>query len=255
MPADPALLIAAILAVAPRADATTWATALAPVMRSSGITTPNRIAMAVAMFGEETGFEMRSTPLGPRLIEENLHYTVAAICRVWPNRYSSLASVPASIVMNPENLANTVYAGREGNGDFASGDGWRFRGRGLIQLTFRTAYEHFAAAMKRPLDDGFLDWCSTPAGASASACWYWLQPCRPPSLLALSDTGDVEGVTSRVNGGDGNLATRERLFGLARAALSSASAQTPAPPVESEADRLDDEFNPAPAGSPATTET
>ena len=126
---DDALLSAAIGAVAPHmpdAIIGIWTDALSAPMRSSGIVTVNRVAAALGQFSEESG--------GFSVMQESLNYSAQRLCVVWPNRFPNLVAA-APYANNPEALANLVYAGRMGNGDAASGDGWRFRGEGLIQLT------------------------------------------------------------------------------------------------------------------------
>lgn len=194
-----------IRAVAPHIDAAAWATALAPVMRSSGIVTPRRIAMFAGQCAVESA--------GFTVLEENLNYSAGRLCQVWPARFPTLAAA-TPFAGNPQALACCVYADRMGNGDAASGDGWRFCGRGLIQLTGRSNYEAFAKAVTRPVDD-VITWVTTPAGAAASACWFW----TARGLNTLSDAWDVEGVTRRINGGTEGLAAREALCDAALAVL------------------------------------
>jgi putative chitinase len=93
-----------------------------------------------------------------------------------------------------------------GNGDEASGDGWRFRGRGLIQITGRSAYERFANAMAMTLDDA-VEHAATPGGAADSAAWFW----TANNLNALSDTWSIDLLTRKINGGMAGAAERNRL--------------------------------------------
>lgn len=160
------LLPAAIRAVAPSlsdADVQTWATALAPPMRSSGIVTARRAGMFIGQCAVES--------VGFAIMVEDLDYSAERLCQVWPTHFPDIAAAQAC-AGNPEGLANEVYAGRLGNGDPASGDGWRFRGGGLIQITGRYNYQRFADAVRQPIDQAAA-WVRTPAGAAASACWYW----------------------------------------------------------------------------------
>jgi putative chitinase len=225
----------AIAAAAPYANVSAWSEALALPMQRSGIVTPNRIAMFIGQVVEETG--------NFRLLSEDLYYTTAArIRQVWPSRFAD-AGEAAPFIGRAAALANHVYANRMGNGSEESGDGWKFRGRGLIQLTGRTLYQAFAHVEPRATDP---DWLLTPAGAAASACWYWTLPGAHPSLNALADAWDTEAVTRRINGGMVNLEARVTLCERARAALCaipSAPIISPAPD-ENIADALMDRFNP-----------
>jgi len=202
-----------IAAVAPRADAETWSAALAAPMRSAGITTPRRIAMFIGQLACESG--------GFRLLEEDLVYRASRLCQVWPAYFPTLADAIA-YANNARGIANRVYANRLGNGDADSGDGWRYRGRGLVQLTGRGLYSALARVEPRAGDP---DWLTTPAGAAISACWYWSERGE---LLALSDAWDIEGVTRRINGGETDLAARTAAVEAALAVLTPADADAEA---------------------------
>ena len=128
-------------------------------------------------------------------LEENLHYTNAArIARVWPSRFQTAAEA-APYVRNPERLANRVYANRLGNGPQGSEDGWRFRGRGLKQLTGRTNYARASQALGRPYlasPDLLCDW----PDAVLTAAWFW----ESSGCNRLADAGRIDSITRRVNG-------------------------------------------------------
>ena len=95
-----------------------------------------------------------------------------------------------------EAIANRAYANRMGNGDEASGDGFRFCGRGLIQLTGRTNYEWFAASLQISPDEA-SEYLQTFEGAAQSACWFW----ETNNLNKFADSGDIKGMTKVINGG------------------------------------------------------
>jgi putative chitinase len=205
-------LPAVIKAVAPLANAALWSNVLAAPMRSSGITTPRRIAMFVGQCAEESG--------GFTSMWESLYYrTPERLCVVWKRRFPTIASAKPYIC-DPHALANYVYANRLGNGDETSGDAWTFRGRGLIQLTGRLLYTDFAHAVGRD-PDTVAEWVATPEGAAMSACWYWSWAYHG-ALNALADAWDIENVTLRINGALGNIDARTtaceaalRVFGAA----------------------------------------
>lgn len=165
-----------------------WAEALTPPMRSSGIVTPNRAAAALGQFDYESD--------GFSALTENLNYTHAdRIFAVFPSHFTDINDA-AAYAGNPEALANRVYASRMGNGDEASGDGWRFRGGGLIQITGRDNYARLAGDLGMELND-VAAWVRMPAGAAASACWFWSRH----ALNQDADRWDIRAVTRAINGG------------------------------------------------------
>jgi len=173
--------------------------------------TPNRLQFFLSQIGHESG--------GLTITEENLSYRAERICVVWPSRFSGVASA-RPFERNPERLANSVYASRMGNGPPESGDGWRYRGRGYIQITGRDGYESVG-------DIAGLDLVGTPELASAAehallvscAFWQW------KALNELCDTGDFARVTRRINGGTTGLADRRAWLDKVRRVL-----ETPPPP-------------------------
>ncbi len=220
-------LAAAIAAVAPRVDAQNWARILAPGMRSDGISTPRRAAMFLGQVAEETG--------GLTRFEEDLDYRPERLVVVWHARFPTLASA-LPYAHAPERLANHVYAGRGGNGDEASGDGWRFRGGGGLQVTFRDAYTLLAAACGRAPQDA-ADWArGAPEGAAFAACWAWSTQFR--GLNALADAWDIAGVTRVINGGLTNLDTRTVLSNGALRVLQDDGAPASHAPADLCADDL-----------------
>jgi putative chitinase len=209
-PPAPPGLDPALQAVAPRltsADRAVWISALAEPLLAAGITTPRRIAAFLGQCSAESA--------GLHELEEDLSYSAPRLCEVWPNRFPN-AEAAEACAMNPEALANRVYAGRMGNGDEASGDGWRFRGRGLIQITGRTAYANFAQATKMTLDQA-VDHAITQAGAASSAAWFW----TTHELNTLADTWSIDLLTRKINGGTAGAAERSRLCEAALQAIGA----------------------------------
>lgn len=199
-PLPPVRLHSVLRAVAPRlsdADRAAWVAALAEPMRAGGITTPKCVAAFLGQCAVESA--------GFQVLEEDLRYSAARLCAVWPNRFPN-AQAAERCAMQPEALANRVYAGRMGNGDEASGDGWRFRGRGLIQLTGRAAYERFARTMNMTLAQA-VDHTATRAGAVVSAVWFW----TANDLNGLANVWSIDLITQKINGGVAGAAERTRL--------------------------------------------
>lgn len=191
---------AQILAIAPRGVAA-WAEELARAMPGYDITAGPRAAMFLAQCAHESA--------GFTVFEERLNYSVEALMRTWPSRFRSwAAAVPYA--RNPERLANHVYANRLGNSNEASGDGWRYRGRGCIQLTGRRNYARAGQAIGYPLDRYPHDLLQPHLGAPV-ACWFW----QSSGLNELADRGEFEAVTRRINGGLTGIDDRRRY--LARA--------------------------------------
>jgi putative chitinase len=176
----------ALRAVAPHladADRTAWIAALLPPLQRSGITASRCVAAFLGQCAAESA--------GFQSLEEDLNYSAARLCEVWPHRFPTTEAA-AACALQPEALANHVYANRMGNGDEASGDGWRFRGRGLLQITGRTTYQHFALAMTMTLDQAVAH-AATRAGAADSAVWFW----SANQLNALASTWSLDLLTRK----------------------------------------------------------
>ena len=148
---------------------------------------------------------------------ENLNYSSDGLLKVF-SKYFTTKEEADAYARKPEKIANRVYANRMGNGDEASGDGWRYRGRGLIQLTGRANYNAFAEWIGdgRVMDDPDLV-CTEYA--VHSAVFFWMKN----DLNSLADTDDVVGLTKRVNGGVNGLAHRRELLNKANGLLSMLS--------------------------------
>lgn len=135
-------------------------------------------------------------------IEENLNYSAERLCAVWPSRFPT-SDAAGMCAYRPVALANTVYADRMGNGDAYSGDGWRYRGAGLIQLTGKTNQLACAAALKvDPAQIG--DYLRTPSGALASAVWFW----NAHDLNSYADRWLLTAMSKLINGGPEGLQQR-----------------------------------------------
>jgi putative chitinase len=143
---------------------------------------------------------------------EDLNYSAKRLCAVWPGRFPSRA-LAQPFARNPEALAEKVYGGRMGN--VRPGDGYRFRGRGLIQLTGRANYEHFAQVLGIELAHD-PDLAAEPETACLIAGAYW----HDKGLNAFADLGDILGLTRKINGGQTGLADRSMQTDRARRALA-----------------------------------
>jgi len=158
------------------------------------INNPERIAMFMAQVGHESG--------GLTQIQENLNYRADRLPVVFPRYFRDVN--PNAYARNPEKIANRVYANRMGNGPESSGDGYRYRGRGLIQLTGHDNYARFANDMDMSIEEA-VEYLSIPEGAAMSAAWFWSKN----GLNEIADRGDVVAATKRINGGTIGLADRQ----------------------------------------------
>ena len=167
-----------------------WHNALSLCLPDYDINTPNRVAAFIAQCSHESG--------GFKFLKENLNYRAASLRRVFPRYFpdDNTANYYASLPNKQEAIANRVYANRMGNGDEASGDGWRFCGRGLIQLTGRSNYSNFAISIATPVEE-IPTYLETFEGAVQSACWFW----ESNRLNQWADNGDIKELTRRINGG------------------------------------------------------
>jgi putative chitinase len=209
-PPPPDRLNSALRAVAPHLtgdECAAWVAALAGPLKKAAITTPRCIAAFLGQCAEESA--------GFQSMEEDLSYSAGRLCEVWPSRFPN-TGVAEACALQPEALANRVYADRMGNGDEASGDGWLFRGRGLIQITGRSAYQHFAQAMNMTLDQA-VEHAATQAGAADSAAWFW----TTNQLNVLANSWSVDLITRKINGGTTGAAERIRLCEAALHAIGA----------------------------------
>jgi putative chitinase len=128
-------------------------------------------------------------------IQENLNYRAATLNAQWKSHFPTL-EIAQQYEHQPEKIANRAYGGRMGNGPEESGDGWRFRGKGLIQLTGRDNYQGFADSVGMNIDDAAA-YLETFEGCVQSACYFW----ESHNLNALADKGAIDQISHIVNGG------------------------------------------------------
>jgi putative chitinase len=200
--------------IMPNADAALWLAPLNAAMAERAIDSPQRAAAFLAQIAHESGQLRR--------LEERLGYSAKRLREVWPGRFPTDA-VANEYAGNPQKLANRVYAGRLGNGNETSGDGWRFRRRGLIQLTGRSNYTTCKAALGIDLV-ATPDLLLQPAPAARSAAWFWQS--RGLNELADQQPGDDDNqdfirITRLINGGTVGLQDRLAYWTKARAALGA----------------------------------
>lgn len=164
-----------------------WYTALMQCLPDYEINTPQRIAAFLAQCAHESG--------GFTALRENLNYRAVTLRKVFP-KYFPNDEIATQYAGRQEMIANRVYANRMGNGDEASGDGFRYCGRGLIQLTGKNNYQAFADSIETPVEE-VTDYLGTFEGAVQSACWFW----ETNNLNQWADKGDILTMTRRINGG------------------------------------------------------
>jgi putative chitinase len=178
-----------------------WHRALSQLLSDYDINTPNRIAAFVAQCAHESG--------GFMVLKENLNYKAATLRKIFPKYFPNdqIAQEYASKPNKQVAIASKVYANRMGNGDEASQDGWKFCGRGLIQLTGRSNYQAFADSLEMSIDD-VPEYLATFEGAAQSACWFW----ETNKLNQWADAGDILTLTKRINGGTIGLEDRKKHY-------------------------------------------
>jgi putative chitinase len=164
-----------------------WHKALSQLFPDYEINTAKRIAAFMAQCAHESG--------GFIFLTENLNYKAESLMKVFPKYFKDMATAKA-YEKKPEKIANKIYADRMGNGNEASGDGYKYRGRGLIQLTGKTNYTWFAASLEISPEEA-AEYTQTFEGAAQSACWFW----ETNKLNQFADSGDIVTMTKRINGG------------------------------------------------------
>ena len=190
-------------------DLAKYAPHLEEGMAKFGIDTPARISAFIAQVAHESGDFMR--------VEENLNYAWQALRSTWPARFTSDAFAQG-YHRQPEKIANYVYGGRFGNGNEASGDGWRYRGRGLIQITFHDNYAAYAQAIGDPSVVTNPAQLTQPRHAALSACWFW-QSNRLNDLADLGTETAFNDISYKINGGWNGKADRLENWAQAKAVL------------------------------------
>jgi putative chitinase len=169
-----------------------WLEPLNETFEKYEINTPKRQACFIGQTMHESG--------GFKFLKENLNYSAAALMRTWPSRFPNIDTAE-KYERNPEKIANKVYGGRMGNTE--EGDGAKYIGRGLIQLTGKENYANCGLGLGVDLL-GNPDWLSNPKYAVMSAGWFW----NKKNLNQYADTMDIETMTKRINGGSIGIADR-----------------------------------------------
>jgi putative chitinase len=185
------------------ADADDWYDALCELLPKYGITTERRVAHFLSQCAHESG--------GFKRLEENLNYSAKALRSVFGRYFGEPPKADADeYARNPEMIANRVYNDefrKYKMGNVEEGDGWRFRGRGLKQLTGRDNYTRFGKSVDMTAEEA-AEYVATPAGAIESACWFW----DANNLNDIADGDDVVKMTKKINGGRIGLEDRQKRY-------------------------------------------
>jgi putative chitinase len=206
--------LAALIPGNPKVDA--WYEALIEILPKYGINTPRRVAHFISQCAHESN--------NFRSLEENLNYSADALTRVFPRYFGAGKRDAAAYARNPEKIANYVYMDQFRTakmGNVNEGDGWRFRGRGLKQLTGRDNYTRFGKFVGMTAEQA-AEYVATEKGAIESACWFW----DTNKLNTIADTDDVVLMTRRINGGNIGLEDRQQRYNRALPLLEG---KTPTP--------------------------
>lgn len=196
-----------------RTLANTWAKPLVEACALYEITTPARLAAFLAQIGHESSGLSKTT--------ENLNYGANGLTATWPKRFD--AATAAEYARQPQRIANKAYADRMGNGPESSRDGWKYRGRGLIQVTGKANYEAVRDLLRDSRKDvpdlvDDPDALSEPRWAALSAAAWW----HSRDLNDLADRGAFTQITGRINGAQTGAADRKDRYERARKALIGA---------------------------------
>jgi putative chitinase len=179
------------------------------------INTVNRAAGFLAQCGHESN--------GFTVLKENLNYSAEGLNKIFHKYFPTVESA-TPYARNPQKIANRVYGGRMGNGPESSGDGFKFCGRGAIQLTGKDNYSKFAASVGMTVDEAVAD-LETLDGAIESACWFW----KTNGLNAICDANDIVKMTKKINGGTIGLEDRTAHYNKAKQLLSGGAIPESAP--------------------------
>ena len=204
-------------------DPAKWLQPLVETCAEFEINSPQRVAAFIAQTAHESG--------GYTMLSENLNYRATTLAACWPNRFAEMgpdkkpvrdpkgALIPTKVAQaiagKPELIANMVYSSRMGNGPAESGEGWKYRGRGLKQLTGKDNYARCGRDLGLDLV-GNPDLLLEPIPAARSAGWFW----KANALSAFADAGDIKGMTKKINGGYIGLEARQALYNKVLASIS-----------------------------------
>lgn len=197
-----------------------WYAALVEILPKYGITTERRVAHFVSQCAHESN--------NFRTLEENLNYREETLLKIFGRYFGPGKRNAAEYAKNPEKIANYVYMDefrKSKMGNTQPGDGWRFRGRGLKQLTGRDNYTRFGASVGMSAEKA-AEYVATEKGAIESACWFW----DANKLNSLADGDDVTAMTKRINGGDIGLADRQSRYKNAMEVLGGKISAAPVNP-------------------------
>jgi putative chitinase len=206
-----------------QATAEKWADAVSAACQEFGIDTPKRIAGFLSQCAHESG--------GFERLQENLNYSADGMAGIWPKRFAVMGAdgkpvkkdgknqpnkFALALHRKPEAIANVVYSGRMGNGPIESGEGWKYRGRGLKQLTGKTNHSNCSKGLGVDLVDN-PDLLLEPTYAARSAAWFWsTNKCN-----VFADADDIEGLTRKINGGLIGIDDRKKRYASALRSFSA----------------------------------
>ena len=182
-----------------RDDWRDWYSAMLEILPLWEVNTIERVSGFIAQCGHESG--------GFRVLSENLNYSAKALNSIFPKYFRRAGRDANEYHRQPEKIANVIYANRMDNGDTDSGDGWTFRGGGILQLTGRYNYTQFGKAVEKTPEEA-VNYVRTKAGALDSACWFWDEN----NINDYCDRQDIVGMTKRINGGTIGLEDRKKHY-------------------------------------------
>ena len=180
-------------------EADEWHEHIVYMLPKYDIDTPERVAGFMAQCGHESN--------NFRVLKENLNYSATALDKIFPKYFRRAGRDAQQYHRQPEKIANVIYANRMDNGDTDTGDGWKFRGGGILQLTGRYNYTQFGKAVEKTAEEA-VEYVRTKAGALDSACWFWDEN----NINDYCDRQDIVGMTKRINGGTIGLEDRKKHY-------------------------------------------
>jgi putative chitinase len=183
----------------PRVNGLLWHDAMERVLPKWNIDTVDRVAGFIAQTAHESA--------GYSVLTENLNYSAEALDKIFPKYFKRAGRDANNYHRQPEKIANVIYANRMDNGGIDSGDGWRFRGGGILQLTGKYNYTQFGKAEDMSAEEA-TEFVRSPIGALASACWFW----DTNNINKYCDAQDITGMTKRINGGTIGLEDRKKHY-------------------------------------------